>query len=178
MCAALISAGEKVPATLRGVRVMSEARVLSPPEAAELARASVERALPEGVTLRAVEGKSKLTLPRLAQAGDAVLPKLPKRAGLVVTTAMVDILLDGVLVRRVPVLVRLSIAASAARPDVPRGQSVTLVIERRTATISTNGIALRDTEIGEVAPFKVQHTGRVINARLQSTGVAQVLEGD
>lgn len=176
--AALTSVGEKPPVDLRGVRVVSPSRVLSPPEAGELARPSIERALPDGVTLRSLEAKSRLTLPLLAEAGEATLPRLPKRAGPAVTTAMLDVMLDGVLVRRVPILVRLTISARAARPDVPRGQALTLVIERRSATISTDGIALRDAEIGEVAPFKVQRTGRVINAKVVSAGVAQVLEAD
>jgi flagella basal body P-ring formation protein FlgA len=87
-------------------------------------------------------------------------------------------MLDGTLVRRVPILVRLSVAPSAARAAVPRGQALTLVIERRSATISTDGVALRDAEIGEVAPFRVQRTGRVLNALVKSQGVAQVLEAD
>lgn len=160
------------------VRVLSEARVLTPADAGEFVRASVEAALPRGVTLAGLEAKGSLTLPVRGSAGAATLPKLPRRAGPVTTTAMVEILLDGVLVRRAPFLVRLVIGASAARPDVPRGQALTLVIERRTATISTDGVALRDTEIGEVAPFRVQRTGRVINALVKSAGVAQVLEVD
>jgi len=175
---ALASAGEKPPPGLSGVRVYSAARVLSPSEAGELARPSIERALPDGVRLNSVEAKSKLTLPLLAVAGEVTLPKLPKRAGPLTTTAMLDVMLDGVLVRRVPILVRLNIAARAARPDVPRGQALTLVIERRSATISTDGISLRDAAIGEVAPFKVQRTGRVLHALIKSAGVAQVLEVD
>jgi len=163
---------------IQPVRVVSEARVLSPADAGELVRPSIEAALPTGVTLSSLEAKSQLTLPLRGSAGTATLPKLPRRAGNNTTTAMVDIMLDGVLVRRVPILVRLVIAASAARADVPRGHALTLVIERRSATISTGGVALRDTEIGEVAPFRVQRTGRVINALVKSAGVAQVLEVD
>jgi flagellar basal body P-ring formation chaperone FlgA len=177
---ALESAGEDPRhfGELRAVRVTSAARVLSPAELGELARPSIERELPPGVRLTGVEAKAKAVVPLLGVPGAATLPKLPKRAGPTTTTAMVDILLDGTLVRRVPVLVRLSIDASAARPDVPRGHVLTLVIERRSATISTDGVALRDAAIGEVAPFKVQRTGRVINARVKSAGVAQVLEVD
>lgn len=177
---ALESAGEnpKQFGPIRAVRVLSAARVLSPTELGELARPSIERELPPGVTLTFVEAKSKVTVPLLGVAGAATLPKLPKRAGPTTTTAMVDIVLDGALVRKVPVLVRLSIDAAAARPDIPRGHVLTLVIERRSATISTDGVALRDAAIGEVAPFKVQRTGRVINARIKSAGVAQVLEAD
>jgi flagella basal body P-ring formation protein FlgA len=177
---ALESAGEDKSSLrdIQAVRVISAAKVLNPAEAGAFVRASIESALPAGVTLTAVEAKAKLTLPLRGSVGTATLPKLPKRAGPTTTTALVDILLDGVLVRRVPVLVRLTIAGSAARAAVPRGQALTLVIERRSATISTDGIALRDTEIGEVAPFKVRRTGRVLNALVKSQGMAQVLEVD
>lgn len=177
---ALEASGEKgrAPRHIQPVRVVSEARVLSPAEAGEFVRPSIEAALPGGVTLSGLEAKSQLTLPREGTCGSATLPKLPRRAGPTTTTAMVDILLEGTLVRRVPILVRLVISPSAARADVPRGHALTLVIERRSATISTDGVALRDTEIGEVAPFRVQRTGRVINALVKSAGIAQVLEVD
>jgi len=163
---------------IQPVRVVSEAKVLNPSEAGEFVRSSIEAALPGGVTLSGLEAKGPLTLPLLASAGTATLPKLPRRAGPTTTTAMVDVLLDGTLVRRAPILVRLVIDPSAARADVPRGQALTLVIEHRNVTISTDGIALRDTEIGEIAPFRVQRTGRVINALVKSAGVALVSEVD
>lgn len=169
------------PRTLRdvqSVRVVSAAQVLGPAEAAEFARASIESVLPVGVKLVGIEAKSRLTLPLLGYAGTATLPKLPKREGPTTTTAMVDVLLDGLLVRRVPILVRLTISASAARADVPRGHSLELYIEHGSATISMSGVALRDTAIGEVGPFKVQRTGRVINALVRSAGLAQVQESD
>jgi flagellar basal body P-ring formation chaperone FlgA len=177
---ALESAGEdrKKYANLKPVRVVSSAKILDVVEASALVRPSIERALPHGVGLVAVEAKSRLTLPSRAAAGDATLPKLPKRAGPFTTTAMVDILLEGVLVRRVPVLVRLTIGADAARPDVPRGHTLTLVIERANITVSADGVALRDAAVGEIAPFRVQRTGRILNARIKSAGVAVVTEAD
>jgi flagellar basal body P-ring formation chaperone FlgA len=177
---ALESAGEdrQKYANLKAVRVVSASKILDVAEASELVRPSIERALPHGVTLVAVEAKSRLTLPLLGAAGTAMLPKLPKRAGAFTTTAMVDVLLEGVLVRRVPVLVRVTIGADAARPDVPRGHTLTLVIERSNVTVSTDGVALRDSAVGEIAPFKVQRTGRILNARVKSAGVAVVTEGD
>jgi hypothetical protein len=177
---ALESAGEdrRSLRDIEPVRVVSASRVLNPAEAGNFVRASIESVLPAGVTLAGVEAKSKLTLPLRGSAGTATLPKLPKRAGPTTTTAMVDILLEGVLVRRVPIMVRLVVAESAARADVPRGHALTLVIERRSLTITTDGVAVRDTAIGEVAPFRVQRTGRVINALVKSAGLAQVLEAD
>jgi flagellar basal body P-ring formation chaperone FlgA len=177
---ALESAGEdrRSLRDIEPVRVVSAARVLNPAEAGNFVRASIESVLPSGVTLAGLEAKSKLTLPLRGSAGTATLPRLPKRAGPTTTTAMVDILLEGTLVRRVPIMVRLVIAESAARADVPRGHALTLVIERRSLTISTDGVAVRDTAIGEVAPFRVQRTGRIINALVKSAGMAQVLEAD
>jgi hypothetical protein len=177
---ALESAGEdrRRLHDIRAVRVVSAAKVLNPTEAGAFVRASVESVLPAGVRLTGVEAKARLTLPLRGSAGTATLPKLPRRAGAITTTALVDILLDGVLVRRVPVLVRLTIAADAARAAVPRGHALTLVIERRSVTISTDGVALRDAEIGEIAPFRVRRTGRVLNALVKSQGMAQVLEVD
>ena len=177
---ALASAGEdpKRFGPIQAVRVVSAARTLTPEETDQLVRSSIERALPAGVALSGLEAKSRLTLPLLATAGETILPKLPRRAGAVTTTAMVEILLDGAPVRKVPIQVRLSVDTSAAQVAVPRGQTLTLVIERRSATISTDGVAIRDTEIGEVAPFRVQRTGRVLNAKVISAGVARVLEVD
>jgi flagella basal body P-ring formation protein FlgA len=79
-------------------------------------------------------------------------------------------------VRRVPALLEVSIGEQAARPDVARGQGVTLVIRRSTATISTQGTALKDVEVGEVAPFRVHRTGKVVQARVRSSTLALVLE--
>jgi flagella basal body P-ring formation protein FlgA len=53
---------------------------------------------------------------------------------------------------------------------------VTLVIRRSTATISTQGTALKDVEVGEVAPFRVHRTGKVVQARVRSSTLALVLE--
>src|SRR5690606_21618202 len=97
---ALDSAGEdpKRFAGIVPVRVLSVARVVGAPEVGELARPSIERALPEGVSLEGVEARGRLTLPLHGTFGDATLPKLPRRVGRVTTTAMVDVLLDGTLV--------------------------------------------------------------------------------
>lgn len=164
-------------AGLKGVRVRSASRALSPAQVGELFRPAIERAMPAGVQLSAVEAKSALVLPLLSSVGQCTLPALPRRAGRVTSTALVDVLHEGVLVRREPVLVRLVISEAAARSDVPRGHTLTLLIERRSATISAHGIALRDAEIGELAPFKVQRTGRVVQARVTSQTTAVVQEG-
>ena len=113
-------------------------------------------ALAEGVRLVGLQAKSGATLPLLAIVGECSLPPLARRAGPSATTAMVEILHDGQPVRRVAVQVRLLLSEQAAREQVPRGSVITLVIQRASATVSAQGIALQDAEIGQTAPFKVQ----------------------
>ena len=97
-------------------------------------------------------------------------------AGPLTTTAMVEVLHDGAPVRRLAVQVRLNLSERAARPGVARGSIVTLVIQRGSATVSANGVALQDSEIGKTASFKVQPTGRIVQARIESASMAMVLE--
>jgi hypothetical protein len=178
MLKAIADAGEDTApfASLAGVRVLSASRALSAREVGELSRPAIQRVVPPGVELVGIEAKAALVVPLLASVGQCTLPALPRRAGAMTSTALVDWMHDGVLVRREPVLVRLVISEPAGRADVPRGHTLTLMIERKSATISAHGVALRDTEIGQIAPFKVQRTGRVVQARVTSQSVAVVQE--
>jgi hypothetical protein len=176
---ALTSAGADVSSvgSLRPVRVSSAARNLGSQELAAFVRPSIEQALPAGTRLVGVEAKSALVVPLLSTLGSCRLPALPKRAGPLTTTALVDFLHEGKLVRRVPVLVRLVMSERAALPDVPRGHVLSLIIARPGATISANGVALKATEIGQVGLFRVQRTGRVVQALIESAASAIVVEG-
>lgn len=161
---------------IEAVRVLSAARVWSPAELGELVRPNIEHKLPEGVRLLALQPKTGATLPLLASVGECTLPALAKRAGPLTTTAMVEFLHDGAPVRRVAVQLRLNVSERAARPGVARGSIVTLVIQRASATVSANGVALQNSEIGQTASFKVQPTGRIVQARIESASLATVLE--
>jgi hypothetical protein len=172
--AALESVGAHVP-RLEAVRVTSAARIWAPAELGELLRPTIEKKLPEGVRLVGVQAKSGATLPLLATVGECLLPVLPKRPGPNTTTAMVEILHDGQPVRRVAVQVRLLLSEKAARAQVPRGSVILLIIQRGSATVSAQGVALQDAEIGQTAPFKVQPTGRIVQARIESASTATVL---
>ncbi|HKO93260.1 MAG TPA: flagella basal body P-ring formation protein FlgA, partial [Polyangiaceae bacterium] len=164
---ALSAAGEQ-PAhypDLAPKRVISASRVWSPAELGELLRPNIERKLSPGVRLIELQPKTGATLPLLASAGECSLPALPKRAGPVTTTVTVEILHEGSVVKRMPVQVRLELSEKAARPLIARGSVVTLVVERGAATVSARGVALSDAELGQLVPFRVQPTGRVVQAR-------------
>ena len=176
---ALAAAGADValyPGT-EGVQVSSLGQAFSPRELAEWVRPSIERSLPQGVRLTGIEPRSSALLPLTASAGTCTFSQLPKRPGPQSSTVLVDVLHEGKVVRRLSLLVRLVMSEQAAQPTVHKGQSLSLVITRRTATISAQGVALKDAELGQIAPFKVQSTGRVVLARVESAETAAVVEG-
>jgi hypothetical protein len=167
---------EQFPGLL-AVRVTSVARSWTPAQLGAWLRPSIERQLPPGVRLLSVESKTVVVLPLLASVGECTLGPLPRRSGAQAINVAVDFVNDGSFVRRVPVLVRLALSEQAARPKVPRGAVLTLVIERPMATVSAHGIALKDGDVGQTVPFKVQPTGRIVQARIQSETLAVVVEG-
>jgi hypothetical protein len=159
------------------VRVQSEARVLAPDQVNDLAYASVQSALPVGVTLTRVESKLPLTVPLTSTFGRTELPRIPRRAGPLTTSGTIEVLHEGVVYARAPVTLLLVVSEAAARPDVIKGSDLTLVIARNGATISARGVAMQDAEIGQVALFKVPLTGKVLRARVESADRALVMEG-
>jgi hypothetical protein len=157
------------------LRVVSAAKRWTPPELATFARGSVEAALPPGVTLTHLETKLPLVAAPDAVTGHAEVPRPPKRPGVFRTSVVVPIIADGAVAGRVMLSATLEISESAARPDVPRGGRVTLVIDRRSARVGAAGIALNDTDVGDVTEFRVDKTGRIVKARLDAPDLASVV---
>jgi len=175
--ATLTAAGvdAKTVALPKLLRVVSASKRWPPLELVSLVRGSVEAALPSGVTLTHLEAKLPLVAAPDAIPGHAEIPRLPKRTGPFRTSVVVPIIADGAVASRVTLNATLEISESAARPDVPRGGRVTLVIERRSARVGAAGIALNDSDIGDVAEFRVDKTGRIVKARLDAPDLASVV---
>jgi hypothetical protein len=157
------------------LRVVGASKRWTPLEVTAFTRGSVEGALPPGVTLAHLEAKLPLVAAPDAVTGRAEVPRLPKRAGVFRTTIVVPIIADGAVAARVMLSATLEISDAAARPDVPRGGRVTLVIDRRSARVGAAGIALNDSDIGDVAEFRVDKTGRIVKARLDAPDLASVV---
>ncbi|HEX3596973.1 MAG TPA: flagella basal body P-ring formation protein FlgA [Polyangiaceae bacterium] len=157
------------------LRVVGAAKHWSAPELTAFVRGSVEAALPGGVALSHLETKIPLITAPDAVAGRAEVPRLPKHAGVFRTSIVVPIVADGAVASRVTLSATLEISDAAARPDVSRGSRVTLVIDRRSARVGAAGIALNDSDIGDVAEFRVDKTGRVVKARLEAPDLASVV---
>jgi hypothetical protein len=159
----------------RVLRVVAASEKRSPAELAELLRPSVEAALPRGVSLLGVNVKAPLVSAPGAVAARAEIPKMPRRAGPWKTAVVVPLVADGAVVARVTATVSLDVSPIAARPDVLRGSRITLFIDRAAARIGAAGISLEDADIGEVASFRVEKTGRTVRARIESTDLASVV---
>ncbi|HVW23861.1 MAG TPA: flagella basal body P-ring formation protein FlgA [Polyangiaceae bacterium] len=175
--AALTAAGvdAKSVALPKLLRVVGASKRWTPVEVTTFTRGSVEAALPSGVTLTHLEAKLPLVAAPDAVAGHAEIPRLPKKAGVFRTTAVVPIIADGAVAARVTLSATLEISESAAKPDVARGGRVTLVIDRRSARVGAAGIALNDIDVGDVTEFRVDKTGRIVKARLDAPDLASVV---
>lgn len=158
------------------VRVKTASRRIEPAALAKFLKPSIERSLPKGVKLVKVSPSRAIVVSPRAIAGDTRVPKLPKREGKVRSTVTVGVEVDGKAVLHIPMSVVLDISAEAARADVDKGRRLSLVIERRTARVSTAGIALEDGDIGEVLRFRVAKTGRTVRAKVLSQHRARVVE--
>jgi flagella basal body P-ring formation protein FlgA len=175
---AQIRAAGADPSTLklsRVLRVVGAAKRWSPAELGTFVEAAVEAALPRGVRLLHVEAKMPLVAAPDAVVGHAVIPKPPRHAGVFRTAVVVPIVTDGQIAMRVTVNATLDVSEGAARPDIARGSRITLVIERRSSRVGAAGIALADSDVGETADFRVDKTGRIVRARIDSMDLASVV---
>lgn len=157
------------------VRVKSAARRIDRDHFAQMVALALGATLETGVDLVAVRPSRGIVVSPRARIARVMVPRLPRRTGNLKTTALVEIETDGVVQRRVPVSIVLEIGEEAARPDVPRGSRVTLVIARRSAEITMSGIALTDADVGDVVQFRVERTGKVLRARVRTPDSASVV---
>jgi hypothetical protein len=164
----------KVP---EAVRVVAASRRIGPTELATMVTPAIEKALPPGTTLERAKPSVDVVVPPRATVRGAALPKPPHQKGPWSTVAAVELESDGEVVLRVSVPVIVDVSEEAARPDVARGQRLSLVIEHHAIRISTSGTALADGSAGDVVTAQVTATGRVVRARIVSRDEAAVVEG-
>ena len=161
----------------RVVRIVTQAKRWKPNELNQRLLPRVRRLLKTGVTLRKVSVRTAQLLPVGAQIAFVRLPKLPRRVGSVKTTATVDFTLEGTVVKRLPVFVHVTISEAGAAPALARGGRVQLVIQRGAARVTALGVAVTDTDTGEVAQFRVTSTRKLVSARLLADGTARIVGG-
>ncbi|MBI4957343.1 MAG: flagella basal body P-ring formation protein FlgA [Myxococcales bacterium] len=162
----------KLPASVRVTRKTKRLGV-------EEQRRIVERGLaplPPGVRLDSVKPHARALVPTGWQRSSVTIGRLPQQAGTFRTTARVELWQDGQIVSRLAVPVELEVSEEAARPDIARGASLTVVVRRGAVEIGAAAVAGTDGRVGDVVQVTLRATNRVVRATLLSSDRA-LLEG-
>jgi hypothetical protein len=157
------------------VRVKSASKTLSTDELSALARPVILGQLKPGVSLSKLRVTRAVVVSPGAVVGSVKLPRLPKRVGPFQTTAILSFEHDGQLTANVPLSITLEVSEQATRSLVEKGNMVALVIERGAARITAKGVALSDSDLGQVAQFKVLKTRKLVRSRVVSRHQAKVV---
>jgi hypothetical protein len=150
-------------------------------ELTELARNAIATSsvhLPKGATLVAARpsagaavdipvAPSRVTI-------DVTLP--PRRAGTIMTTAVLVFWKDADVSARVPLHLELSVPPEALLFDVPKGGVLTLVVRRGLIEVSTQAVASADGDIGDIVQVLLRPSGRVLRAQIVAKDRAVAVE--
>lgn len=158
------------------VRVTSAAKRWSTEELANGANPVLLAALPSGVTVKRVKATSKAVTSPSATISAVRVPRLPRREGEHLTTAIIEISNDGQIVARVPLQLSLEITAGAAVAAVTKGTRVQLMIESGPARITATAIALNDGEVGDTLQFRVATTQKILYGKVIDSTLARVVQ--
>ncbi len=136
---------------------------------------SGEATLPKGTDLVAV---SATVLPeRPAYTRTTVDITAPvRRVGTGRATALVTFLHDDDVVGRVPVSLSVRMSQAAVTFDVPKGEVLTLAIERGRLEVSTSAVAASDGDVGDVIQVLLRPSGRALRARIVNRERAVLVE--
>ena len=156
------------PAQLpEAVRVARLSRTVTATELERLTRTGLsERPLPRGAAIAGVRASRGLDVAAGWDAVTAELPRLPRRAGPLSTTALVTFRAGSEVLGRASVQVDLVLPATAAEPELARGAAVTLVVRQGLVEIRVGASAGADADVGDTLPVILRPSGRVLRARL------------
>jgi Chaperone for flagella basal body P-ring formation len=158
------------------VRVTSAAKRWSTEDLANAALPALNHALPLGVTIKRARATSKVVTSPSASITAVRVPRLPRREGEYLTTAIIELSNDGQIVARIPFQLSLDISSSAALPAVSKGTRVQLLIESGPARITATAIALSDGEIGDTLQFRVATTQKILFGKVEEPTLARVVQ--
>jgi len=158
------------------VRVTSAAKRWSTEDLANGALPALNQALPVGVTVKRARAISKAVTSPSASITAVRVPRLPRREGEYLTTAIIELSNDGQIVARIPFQLSLDISSSAAQPAVTKGTRVQLLIESGPARITATAIALTDGELGDTLQFRVATTQKILFGKVEEPTLARVVQ--
>jgi hypothetical protein len=163
----------KLPAA---VRVTSAAKRWSTEDLTNAALPTLSRVLPLGVSIKRARAISKAVTSPSANVSAVRVPRLPRREGEYLTTAIIELSNDGQIVARIPFQLSLEISSTAAQPAVTKGTRVQLMIESGPARITATAIALSDGELGDTLQFRVTTTQKILYGKVEEATLARVVQ--
>ena len=160
------------------VRVVRLSRSVSATELERLTRTGLgAHPLPRGAALTGVRASRGLDIAAGWDAVTAELPRLPRRAGALSTTALVTFRAGADVLARASVQVDLMLPPAAAAPELARGAAVTLVVRQGLVEIRVGASAGADADVGDTLPVILRPSGRVLWARLIERDTALAEDG-
>ena len=158
------------------VRVTSAAKRWSTEDLTNAALPTLSRALPVGVSVRRARAISKAVTSPTASVSAVRVPRLPRREGEYLTTAIIELSNDGQIVARIPFQLSLDISSTAAQPAISKGTRVQLLIESGPARITATAVALSDGELGDTLQFRVATTQKILYGKVEEPTLARVVQ--
>jgi len=158
------------------VRVTSAAKRWSTEDLSNAALPALTRALPNGVTVKRARATAKAVTSPGASISAVRVPRLPRREGEYLTTAIIELTNDGQIVARIPLQLSLEISSAAAQPAITKGARVQLMIESGPARITATAIALADGELGDTVQFRVTATQKILYGKVEEPTLARVVQ--
>ncbi len=173
---AAAGAGAKVIAALpAAIRVVRKMRKLTAVEVErETRKAVLATGLRRGVTIAAVRAPKSSEIADGWTSITASVPKPPRRAGRVPTTAALTFSRGAEILARLAVPIDLDLAAEAAIPDIAKGAALTVTVKAGLVEISAAALAAADADIGEELLVTLRPSGRVLRAVLTAPGKAVI----
>lgn len=159
------------------VRVSRKIDVLAAERLRELAAdAIVASGLRRGVRLRTVSPPGGVKVATGWQAVTATVPKPPRHEGEWSTTVILAFDAGGQRVARVALPAVFDVSAEGARPDLGKGEPVTLIVRSGLVEIAARAVAGDNADVGDTFPVTLRPSGKVVRARLVARDRA-LLEG-
>jgi hypothetical protein len=158
------------------VRVTSAAKRWNTEELTGAATPVLFKSLPQGVSVKHAKALAKAVTSPSANITAVRVPKLPRKEGEYLTTAMIELSNDGLVVARIPLQLSLDISGAAAVPTVSKGARMQLMIEMGPARVSATAIALTEGELGDTLQFRVIPTNKILYGKVEQATLARVVQ--
>ena len=162
-----------IPTSIRVIRIT---RRFSEEELDVLVRPSLSALLPPGATIVTIQlPKSILAVPRVS-VGDIRMPRLPKRVGRTRTSAVVELVVGGEILMRIPLTMDVQLNEQATHYLLERGASLNLVIDTGLTRVTAAAVVQSPADLGDVVPCQVSRTRKILRAKIISSREAIVVQ--